>query len=890
MRVCNTNKVEVKYTVNRDFAIIDVHSLLHRAFYALPRLTTASGEVTNAIYGFAMMLWRIFEEDNPAYIGAAVDLPGKTFRHERFAEYKANRKEMPEELQPQVARVTQFLEAFRIPVFGVEGYEADDVIGTLTRLGEEQGLRPRVYTGDRDSLQLASDRTQIILTRRGITEVEAYDAAAVYQRYGLTPAQMIDLKGLMGDSSDNIPGVRGIGEKTALQLISTYGSIEGVYAHLDELPTRQRNLLAEGAEAARLSRELATIVRDLPLKVDWESLRYAGPDLVALRDLFMELEFHSLLAKIAKRYPELAERSQGDPVAARQESAEAAEVGELVFVRDAECRAEALARLMQADRLLVFGCGEPGELRQLAVAADSKLIYLFVGEFLAESSGLAELIAERRLVGHDLKGLLAELKKVLPGLTRRVDGADFDLQLASYLHNPTRGHHTLTEIIGNYSGHPLPPQPGKGASEEEIAGWLAQAVIESERLVPQLTAFLQEDNLWPLFTEVEMPLAGVLGEMEEVGILVDRGRLAELSQELGEKIRRLEEEIFAECGERFNLNSPKQLGEVLFERMHLPPKKKTKSGYSTSAEVLEELAISYPFVRKILDYRQYVKLKGTYVDAFAELIGPDGRIHTTYNQAVTATGRLSSTNPNLQNIPIRTEEGRKIRSVFIAAPGYRLVNLDYSQIELRVLAHLSGDEKMLEAFQSGEDIHTRSAREVFGVDEVTPELRRKAKAINFGIIYGISPFGLSRDTGISVSEAGEYIANYFARYPKVKEYLDAQVAKAQRDGYVETILHRRRYLPDINAKNRAARAFAERTAMNTPIQGSAADIIKVAMLKVDKLLREEGYQSRMLLQIHDELVFEVPEGEVDEVVPQLQQTMATAIELSVPLVVEAKVS
>lgn len=876
--------------MNRDFAIIDVHSLLHRAFYALPRLTTANGEVTNAIYGFAMMLWRIFEEDNPAYIGAAIDLPGKTFRHERFVDYKANRKEMPDELRPQVARVTQFLEAFRIPVFGVEGYEADDVIGTLTRLGEEQGLEPRVYTGDRDSLQLASDQTQIILTKRGISEVDKYDAAAVHERYQLAPEQLIELKGLMGDSSDNIPGVRGIGEKTALKLIGTYGSIEEVYAHLEELPTRQRNLLAEGAETARLSRELATIDRDVPVAVDWEALRYAGPDPVALRDLFMELEFHTLLAKIAKRYPTLAQRDQGDLFAGEAESGESEEVGEVVFVRDAECRAEALSRLNQADRLLLFGLWEPGDVKQVALAADSSLIYLFSAETLQESAGLAELFAGRKLVGHDLKGLLAELNKLVPNLSRRVNGTDFDLQLASYLHNPTRGHHTLTEIVGNYLGHPLPPLPGKKATDEEMAGWLAQAVLESERLVPMLTAALQDDNLWQLFTEVELPLAGVLGEMEELGVLVDRGRLAELSEELGEKISQLEEEIFAECGERFNLNSPKQLAEVLFERMHLPPKKKTKSGYSTSAEVLEELAETYPFVRKILDYRQYVKLKGTYVDAFVDLIAPDGRIHTTYNQAVTATGRLSSTNPNLQNIPIRTEEGRKIRAVFIAAPGYRLVNLDYSQIELRVLAHLSGDEKMLEAFRSGEDIHTRSAREVFGVSEVTPELRRKAKAINFGIIYGISAFGLSRDTGISVSEAGEYIANYFARYPKVKEYLDAQVAKAQADGFVETILHRRRYLPDIKAKNRMARSFAERTAMNTPIQGSAADIIKVAMLKVAELLRAGGYHSRMLLQIHDELVFEVPEGEVGEVVPLLQQTMESAVELSVPLVVEAKVS
>lgn len=874
--------------MSREFAIIDVFSLLHRAFYAIPRLNTVSGEVTNAVYGLAMMLWRIFEEDRPAYIGAAIDMPAKTFRHERFLEYKANRKEMPDELRPQVERAKEFLKAFRIPVFGVPGYEADDVIGTLARLGEEQGLEPRIYTGDRDALQLASEKTVVILTKRGITNVEKYDAAAVKAKYLVTPSQFIDVKGLMGDSSDNIPGIRGIGEKTAIKLVATYGGLEGILAHLDDLPPRQQKLLEGSEEIARLSKELATIDRQVPVEVDWEALKYSGPDPAALRDLFSELEFHSLLEKMIKKYPEIAV-----PAAGPDQKGEAKDFteAETVLISEKPSAEEALSELEKGEELVLLTHRTKGGELLMAVSASSEKVYVLTEQVLPELSELTtKILNGKRLVGHDLKGSLRTLSALLPGNLRKVKSTDFDLLIAAYLLNPSQGHHSMREVVGNHLGRPLPAEPDKKADLADYAQWLSAAAGASWQLVPVLTRKLEQDGLWRLFKDLEMPLAGVLGTMEEHGILVDKERLKGLSQELGEKIVQLECEIYAECGEEFNLNSPKQLGQILFEKMGLPPKKKTKTGYSTSAEVLEELALEYPFVQKILDYRQYVKLKTTYVDALAGFIAADGRIHTTFNQAVTATGRLSSTNPNLQNIPIRTEEGRKIREIFVAPPGSELVSLDYSQIELRVLAHLSGDKTMLDAFRKGEDIHTRSAREVFGVEEVTPELRRRAKAINFGIVYGISPFGLSRDTGISVSEAGEYINNYFHRYPKVKEFLDAQVAKAHEEGYVETIMHRRRYLPEIKARNRMVRAFAERAAMNTPIQGSAADIIKLAMLKVADYLETSGHKTKMLLQIHDELVFEVPKEELDEVVPELKRLMETAMDLDVPLVVDAKVN
>lgn len=855
--------------MKRDIAIIDVFSLLHRAYYALPRLTASNGEVTNAVYGVALMLWRIFEEDNPTYIAAALDLPGKTFRHHQYPEYKANRKEMPDELRPQVERIKELLQAFQIPFFGVEGYEADDVIGTISRLAEDRGFEPRIYTGDRDALQLASDQTVIMLTKRGITEVERYNAQGVEQRYAVTPAQLIEVKALMGDASDNIPGIKGIGEKTALKLVTKYGNLEAVLSHLDELPTRQQNLLTGQEEMARLCRELATIDRQVPVTVDWDSLRYNGPDPTVLRDLFTELEFHNLLAKVTQRYPEIAQVvTAAAPVAAAQM--------QLVATK-AEAE-EALQVIKGAETVALVLSSSNGQLQELAIGTSAQSCFVFGVTALQEiTEPLAQVLEAKKLLGLDLKGLLETLGEELALNLRWVGSRDFDLQLASYLINPTRGNHTLDEIVGNFLGQPLPPEPTMG---ELVAAYF--------QLQPLLTETLHQDELWELFQEVELPLSGVLGAMEQQGILVDRAKLQVLSQSLGEKLTRLEEEIYGECGQPFNLNSPKQLGEVLFDKMGLPPKKKTKTGYSTSAAVLEELAIDYPFVQKILDYRQYAKLKSTYADALADLIGPDGRIHTTFNQTITATGRLSSTNPNLQNIPIRTEEGRKIREVFIAAPGFKLVSLDYSQIELRVLAHLSGDENMQAAFQAGADIHTRTAAEVFGVAEVTSELRSRAKAINFGIIYGISPFGLARDTGISVTEAAAYIDNYFLRYPKVKAFLDEQVAFAQEHGYVKTILQRRRYLPDIQAKNRMARSFAERTAMNTPIQGSAADIIKVAMLKVAAFLQAGGWQTRMLLQIHDELVFEVPVEEVTTVVPHLQELMSQAIELSVPLQVDAK--
>lgn len=939
-------------------AVLDGSSLLHRAYHALPSLSTLAGEPTNAVYGFALMLLRLLESERPDHVLVAFDRPGPTFRHEAFEGYKAQRPSMPEDLRPQVERVKQVISAFGFPIYELDGYEADDVIGTVARLAQERGVEVLIFTGDRDALQLVNPHTRVLLMRKGVSEVEIYDVEAVRARYGVEPAQLVEVKGLMGDPSDNIPGVAGIGEKTALELVQRYGSVEGVLAHLDQLPPRQRRALEEHREEALLSKKLAAIECCAPLEIELEALPPVAPDRDKLYQLFLELEFYSLArrlkgegrgAKAPAAGAEEAPEEEGPPTegveggkAPGPVQVEEPPAVPVEIIEGEEALRQAAAELRQIaarssrrpPRVGVhFGLTSPAAMQadlfglayRLVEAGDGRPARFLP---LPPEKGWRALVAEVFLpalmepglvrVWHDLKASLVAGRRFLIHLGREeasaqawgegVSGGDFDVMIASYLLDPGRGAHGLEEVamsllrtglprrpaaLGDFRRGECPPWPAEPAEQREIASYFAGLVELVLRAQEEEEPRLAADGLGALFREVEMPLAEVLAAMELRGVAVDVPRLREMSAELGDRMEELARQIYHLAGVEFNLNSPRQLGEVLFERLKLPRGKKTKTGYSTSAEVLEALAPQHEVVARILEYRQLMKLKTTYADALADLIHPEtGRVHTTFNQTVTATGRLSSANPNLQNIPVRTEEGGRLREAFIPGrPDYSLLSADYSQIELRLLAHISEDEALIEAFRRGEDIHARTAAEIFGVplEEVTPQMRDGAKAVNFGIVYGISSFGLAKGTGIDQAEAQAYIEGYFRRYPKVKEYLERVVREARERGYVTTLLHRRRYLPDLHSRNYAVRSFAERTAMNTPIQGSAADIIKLAMLAVERALRKEGLATAMILQVHDELLLEGPEEEMPRAAEMVRQAMEGVVQLRVPLVVEVKV-
>lgn len=867
--------------------LIDGNSLANRAFYALPTLRTSGGQYTNAVYGFLTMLFRVIEEQKPTHVAVAFDKGSAVFRHQEYAEYKAHRQGMPQELRSQMPVLKETLAALNIACFELEGYEADDLIGTMARRAERDGLQTLIFTGDRDALQLVSARTRAVLTRKGISETEVYDEQAVREKYGLAPCQLIEVKALMGDPSDNIPGVPGVGEKTALRLIRDYGGLESVLSHLGQIvPDRLRAALAEYAEQARLSHRLATIDCQAPLDIDWEAIRLRAPDPAEVIPTFRRLEFHTLVEKYASGLPATATRpgpGAGQPV-------------EFTVVCDAlEARA-VLAEMAAAERLVVHLETEGDMLAGVALARDPER-----GTYVAfNSSATPAELAFLPISGHDTKPTLVYLLRhgihpVAP---------DFDSAIAAYLLDPARTSYRLEDLAREHLEIELPSREesfGKGQkarpvadlSPQELGAFLVPRVVAAYRLREPLQSLLDRDNLGDLFRRVEMPLVSVLARMEARGFRVDPAALAEMGRELSERLEELVSTIHALAGGPFNINSTRQLGEVLFERLGLPALKKTKTGYSTDVEVLESLAPYHPIVEKLLEYRQLVKLKGTYIEGLAAGIDPaTGRVHTRFNQTITATGRISSTEPNLQNIPVRLEAGRRIRRAFVPGEtGWVLVAADYSQIELRVLAHISGDQGLIEAFRQGQDIHTRTASEVFGVtmSDVTPEMRRRAKAVNFGIVYGISDFGLARDQGISREEARRFIDSYFKRYSGVRAYIDGVVQRARRDGYVTTILNRRRYLPDLLSRNHALRSFAERTAMNTPIQGSAADIIKLAMVEVQRELDRRELGARMILQVHDELVFECPAAEVEELAGLVRERMEGVVTLDVPLVADIKV-
>ncbi|WP_028548053.1 DNA polymerase I [Paenibacillus sp. UNC451MF] len=872
--------------------LIDGNSIANRAFYALPLLSNSSGLHTNAVFGFTTMLLKLLEEQKPTHFLVAFDAGKVTFRHKDYADYKGGRAKTPPELSEQFPLLRDLIRAFGMAQFELEGYEADDIIGTLTRIADEKGdIDVMVVTGDKDMLQLASERVTIALTRKGISEVELYDNNEIKEKYGLTPKQIIDLKGLMGDASDNIPGIPGVGEKTALKLLHEYETVEGVLANTEQLKGKMKEKVEQHADDARMSKELATIFREVPLTTKWEELAFAGYEGQALADMFRKLEFKSLLEKM-----DFSSVSSDD-------SAQAAQVElNVVSVQDRQGLAALVESLPQVTCLHVEAAGDNPHIADMigiALYTEQKCYYVPVELLVSEAEEAVSLKAwlespDKSVAIHDQHR--AEILLAWRGI--HLKGTSFDILLAAYLLDPTESALTLSGLSSKYSLPVLKADEeifGKGAkfqipAIELLSDHLCRKVMTIHSLVEPMKRDLEQSDMNELFYELEQPLASVLAEMEEKGIKVDIEALKQYGSELGAQLETIMKSIYDAAGTEFNINSPKQLGEILFEKLQLPTIKKTKTGYSTDAEVLEKLEPYHPVIGHILHYRTLAKLQSTYVEGLLKEVRPDtGKVHTYYRQTIAATGRLSSQYPNLQNIPIRLEEGRKIRKVFVPSkPGWSILTADYSQIELRVLAHISQDEKLIEAFIKDMDIHTKTAMDVFGVSEdaVDSNMRRQAKAVNFGIVYGISDYGLSQNLNITRKDAAQFIEQYFAVFQGVRQYMDDIVKKARQDGYVTTLLQRRRYLPEITASNFNLRSFAERTAMNTPIQGTAADIIKLAMVQMDERLKRDGLKSQMLLQVHDELVFEVPEDEIETMKITVAEVMENALKLVVPLKVE----
>ncbi|MFZ5945409.1 MAG: DNA polymerase I [Bacillota bacterium] len=854
------------------FIVIDGNSLANRAFYAIPLLSNSKGIITNAAYGFTNMLMRIITDEKPDYIAVAFDKGRVVFRHADFAEYKAQRKGMPDELRPQMGLIKDILKALNIAIFELEGYEADDLIGTMVKWAEGENIETLIVTGDRDALQLVSDKTRVLITRKGITELEIFDIQGIKDKYNLTPQQIIDLKGLMGDASDNIPGVPGVGEKTALKLLHDYGSVENILASLADFKGKKLgDKLEENSEQAILSKKLATIYCCVELELNKEGLRTVSPDYEVLIPLYEELEFKNLL----KNLPEQAKASleqiyfKGEVVENPQDLKtilNKKEVNLLTILLDYDTpdanrgKVTRIGLLLQ-DKGYLVECNN-----------NFKQYALVLKPFLEDNTV--------NKITYDAKVAYIFFGREKVNIKSLVD----DVLLGGYLLNPSQNDLSLSTLIHDYLQRDTPE------NQPERSFGLLEGIYQLRDII---NGKLLETGMMKLYREVEFPLSQTLAAMELQGVKLDKEQLLIMGKDLELRIDDLTEKIYNMAGEEFNINSPKQLGVILFEKLGLSAIKKTKTGYSTNAEVLEFLAEEHEIVKEILNYRQLVKLKSTYVDGLLNLINPKTqKVHTSFNQTITATGRLSSTEPNLQNIPIRLEEGRRIRKAFIPSKdNYILFTADYSQIELRILAHIAQDKVLIEAFNEGQDIHTRTASEVFGVpmDLVSKEMRRHAKAVNFGIVYGLSDFGLSRDLGITRKEAKKYIDNYFARYAGVKRWIDQIIAEAREKGYVTTLLGRRRYLNDILSKNFNLRSFAERTAMNTPIQGSAADIIKIAMVKIQEQMVKSKFSARMILQVHDELVFEVPPQEISRLIPLVKSEMEEAYSLDVPLKVDMQV-
>lgn len=885
--------------------LIDGNSIINRAFYGVPDLTNKDGLHTNAVYGFLNIMFKVLEEEEPSHLLVAFDRKEPTFRHKMYEEYKGTRKPMPGELAEQLPVLKELLQAMELKIYDKEGIEADDILGTMAKKGEKEGFDVVVLSGDRDLLQLATDRilVRIPKTKGGKTLVEDYRTAQVIEKFGVTPSQIIDLKGLMGDSSDNIPGVPGVGEKTAVKILTLFGTVENAIAHVDEItPNRAREAVKNNISLAKLSKSLATIKTDCRLGVRMSDCAVGDIYNEQAYQMLLGLDIKSILSRFDSRTGAGKEFDKDFPVidnakefaAFTEELKKGVPVGVSLVFRKGDAVSE--DGFGQMTLLPVEGSGR---LIGAAIAWDKDHVcFARIGRALKEETVTA-WIQEKGADSHVLSG--SQWKDMLDFFPDIRPEFCFDTGVAAYLINPVLKGFAEEDIADTYTDIRMPLYAqlfGKLSREAafmekdgELISYVCVCALVNVLAYPALKKELKKIKSLSLFEEIEMPLVFTLYDMEKQGILVRRQALLEYGEQLGVRIGELEKEIYDRAGEAFNINSPKQLGVILFEKMHMPYGKKTKTGYSTSAEVLEKLRFEDPIIEMILEYRQLAKLKSTYADGLDAYIDEkDGRIHTTFNQTITATGRLSSTEPNLQNIPIRMELGRKIRKVFVPEENYVFLDADYSQIELRVLAHMSGDERLIEAYRENADVHRATASLVFHTpyEEVTELQRRNAKAVNFGIVYGISGFGLSRDLGITKKEAEKYIGDYFETYPKVKEFMDEMVRQGKKMGYVSSLFGRRRPIPELASKNFMQRQFGERIAMNSPIQGTAADIIKIAMVRVGRRLKEGEYRSRLILQIHDELLIETHVDEIRQVTDILHEEMVHACELRVPLIADVK--
>ena len=857
--------------------ILDSNSLMNRAFYAIPPLTTTEGVHTNAVYGFTNMLFKMKEEIKPDYIVAAFDRKAPTFRHKEYEEYKAGRKKMPPELGEQFPIIKEVLNLLAVNIYEIDGFEADDIIGTLAKFAEKNNIEVFIVTGDRDALQLATNNIKVVITKKGVTETAVYDEKSFIDEFGVTPTQYIDVKGLMGDKSDNIPGVPGVGEKTAFKLIASYGSMEGVLSNIDEISGKKlKENLETYSEQAIFSKKLATIMTEVPIEFDLDDIKSQDSyNREELKKMFFKLQMKSLLAKLP-----------GDDIEgeSEEEKIEITEVNNVELLKSILKEEKEIAFIsyklndgniyskMELDKIyLSYG--------EKTYLIDMKLISM---ENPEESTRLLKNFMENDKITkviHDGKNLVTTLTKLGIDIKEYI----FDTAIAAYLIDSARSEYPLVTLINEYLGKEV-----KGEGDTLVC----TAVSNMKELYSYLKERISKEDMDELYYDVEHPLIFILSSMEAVGFKVNREKLDELAIKFKEEIARTEKEIFELCEEEFNINSPKQLGKILFEKLDLPVIKKTKTGYSTNAEVLEKLMDKHEVIPKIIYYRQITKLNSTYVEGLKNVIDQDGAIHSSFNQTVTTTGRLSSTEPNLQNIPVKYEMGREIRKVFIPKEDTDvLLSCDYSQIELRVLAHMSGDQNMIDAFNHHSDIHTKTASEVFKVpvEEVTSLMRSRAKAVNFGIVYGISDFSLSQDLKITKKEASEYMEIYFDRYPKIKGYLESAKEEAKEKGYVLTILNRRRFIPEIKSSNKIVKALGERLAMNAPIQGSAADIIKLAMVKVYNRIKKENLDSEIILQVHDELILNVKENELEVVKALVKEEMENVLKMAVTLEVDTNI-
>ena len=876
--------------MDKRLIIIDGNSIINRAFYALPDMTNSEGLHTNAVYGFTRMLFKIIDDYKPTHISVAFDMKAPTFRHKEFSEYKAGRKKMPNELGQQLQPLKELLDTFNIHRMEMAGFEADDLIGTVAKKAENDDFKVYIVTGDKDAIQLASNKTTTLITKKGVGEVEEYNYDSVVERYEMTPTQFIDLKGLMGDKSDNIPGVPGIGEKTGIKLIKEFSSIENLIENTDQLKGSVKKKIEENKDQAVFSKKLATIITDVPIEISLDELSYGDYDKNAVIEEFKKFGFNTLIKQvlamdggyeesIVEEKIELNINHLEDISAFKNEI----EKTNKLFIKTVS----KVGNILEKNLIYVF------------VSADGKNIYYINDE---ELELIKDIISNEEIkkIGYNLKDDYLALKPY----DIQLNNMFFDIAIGEYLiDSKSSTSYECSDIAMKYLTKKIKSKEellGKGAKAkkfsdlelEELSTYFGEILNIVYNVYPIMEKAFKEMDMEYLFYDVEMPLVEVLGSMEYEGMAVDKNQLEELGNKFKEIISNLEEEIFTMAGEKFNINSPKQLGVILFEKLELPVIKKTKTGYSTNADVLEKLRDKHEIIDKITEYRQIVKLNSTYVEGLSNIINPiSGRIHSSFNQTITTTGRISSTEPNLQNIPVKTEMGREIRKVFIAKDNCKLVDADYSQVELRVLAHMSDDEHMIDAFQHNMDIHSKTASQIFGVDinDVTSLQRSEAKAINFGIVYGKTDFGLAQDLNIPVPKAKAYIESYFANYDKIKVFMDEAIKNATDKGYALTIFNRRRYIPEINSSNFMVRNQGKRFAMNAPIQGSAADIIKIAMVNVFTRLKDENLKSRLILQVHDELIVEALEEEIDKVCSIVKEEMESAVNLQVHLDVDLNV-